>query len=48
VLHGNAIGVGNAPVDGARVALIDDEQMLVAVAEREGDEWRPKLVLRDA
>jgi tRNA pseudouridine55 synthase len=48
VLHGNAIGVGNTTVDGARVALIDDEQMLVAVAEREGDEWRPKLVLRDA
>jgi tRNA pseudouridine55 synthase len=48
VLHGNAISVGDATDEHTRVALIDDEQTLVAVAEREGNELRPKLVLRDA
>jgi hypothetical protein len=31
-----------------RVALVDDAHSLVAVAERDGNELRPKLVLRDA
>jgi tRNA pseudouridine55 synthase len=50
VLHGNAIGVGadDAHAECARVALVDDEQLLVAVADRDANEWRPKLVLRDA
>jgi tRNA pseudouridine55 synthase len=48
VLHGNAIGAGDTHLDCPRVALVDDEQTLVAVAEREGAELRPKLVLRDA
>lgn len=50
VLHGNTIGVGGgeASVDSGPVALVDGEQTLVAVAERQGDELRPKLVLRDA
>lgn len=50
VLHGNAIDAasGDAAAERARVALVDDEQTLVAVAEREGSELRPKLVLRDA
>jgi tRNA pseudouridine55 synthase len=47
VLHGNAIVANGEPL-ASQVALIDDEKALVAVAEREGDELRPKLVLRDA
>jgi len=43
VLHGNAI---LASVDGDRVALLDEET-LIAVAERAGDQLRPVLVLRD-
>jgi tRNA pseudouridine55 synthase len=46
VLHGNAIVANGEPL-ASRVALIDDEKALVAVAERERDELRPKLVLRD-
>jgi len=49
VLHGNAIGAGEgAPAGPDRVALIDDEETLIAVARREGGELRPTLVLRDA
>jgi tRNA pseudouridine55 synthase len=46
VVHGNAIVANGEPL-ASRVALIDDEKALVAVAERAGDELRPKLVLRD-
>ena len=46
VLHGNAINA-NGEWNAASVALIDDEETLVAIAAREGDELRPKLVLRD-
>jgi tRNA pseudouridine55 synthase len=45
VSHGNPVP---ARVDGERVALLDDEQTLIAVADRAGDELRPRLVLRDA
>lgn len=45
VVHGNAIA---ARTVGPRVALIDDEETLIAVADREADELRPALVLRDA
>lgn len=50
VLHGNAIDAAESDVPGAGVpvALLDDTQTLVAVAEREGSALRPKLVLRDA
>jgi len=50
VLHGSAIDASGdaAQMDATRLALIDDEQALVAIAEREGDELHPKLVLRDA
>jgi len=50
VLHGNAIDVAEAdsPFVSGAVALVDDTQTLIAVAEREGAELRPKLVLRDA
>jgi tRNA pseudouridine55 synthase len=48
VLHGNTIGAGDVHADARRVALVDDTQTLVAVAERDGNELRPKLVLRDA
>jgi tRNA pseudouridine55 synthase len=48
VLHGNTIGAGDMQADTPRVALVDDTQTLVAVAERDGNELRPKLVLRDA
>lgn len=45
VMHGNGIGTR---VDAPRVALVDDEETLIAVAERSGNELRPTLVLRDA
>lgn len=48
VLHGNTIGVGDMRAGDSRVALVDNTQTLVAVAERDGNELRPKLVLRDA
>jgi tRNA pseudouridine55 synthase len=32
---------------GIRAALVDASRALVAVAEREGDSWRPRVVLRD-
>jgi tRNA pseudouridine55 synthase len=48
VLHGNTIAIGDLHADAPRVALVDDTQTLVAVAERDGNELRPKLVLRDA
>lgn len=44
VRHGNDIG---ARVAGDRVALIDHEQTLIAVAARDGDRLRPRLVLVD-
>jgi hypothetical protein len=37
-----------AHVSGSRAALVDEADALVAVAEREGDYWRPRVVLRDA
>jgi tRNA pseudouridine55 synthase len=48
VLHGNTIGAGDMHADAPRVALVDGAHTLVAVAERDGNELRPKLVLRDA
>lgn len=45
VLHGNPV---EAREEQGRVALLDDEQSLVAVAERDGRELRPRVVLRDA
>lgn len=44
-LHGNSIA---ARVSGARVALLDDQETLIAVADRVGDDLHPALVLRDA
>jgi tRNA pseudouridine55 synthase len=44
VSHGNAI---DAHEEHARVALIDDGGTLVAIADREGSQLRPRLVLRD-
>jgi tRNA pseudouridine55 synthase len=44
VSHGNAVP---ARIEGAVVSLVDDAGDLVAVAERQGDELRPKTVLRD-
>lgn len=44
VLHGNAV---DARTPGARVGLVDHEGELVAIAIRDRDELRPKLVLRD-
>ena len=32
---------------GSHAALVDASHVLVAVAEREGDSWRPRVVLRD-
>lgn len=45
VSHGNAI---ESRGEGERVALLDDHDELVALAEREGLQLRPRLVLRDA
>jgi tRNA pseudouridine55 synthase len=45
VLHGNPVA---ARVTGARAALVDGARRVVAIADREGDNWRPKVVLRDA
>ena len=45
VVHGNAV---MSRVAAPRVALVDVEDSLIAVAEPDGDELRPKLVLRDA
>jgi len=45
VSHGNAI---DARDETGRVALLSDDGELVAVAEREGAQLRPRLVLRDA
>jgi tRNA pseudouridine55 synthase len=36
-----------AGVPGHRGALLDDDGCLVAVAERRGDDWQPRVVLRD-
>ena len=44
VLHGNAVEARTA---GARVGLVDGDDALVAIATRDGDPLRPKLVLRD-
>ncbi len=45
VLHGRSVAPRS---DGARVALVDDEQTLIAVAERVGDALQPRVVLVDA
>jgi tRNA pseudouridine55 synthase len=45
VAHGNAIA---ADAGGARVALLTPDGALLALADREGDEWRPRLVFADA
>jgi tRNA pseudouridine55 synthase len=37
-----------ASAPGARGALVDQARALVAVAERVGDQWQPRVVLRDA
>jgi tRNA pseudouridine55 synthase len=44
VSHGNAI---DARDESGRVALVGDDGELVAIAEREGMQLRPRLVLRD-
>jgi tRNA pseudouridine55 synthase len=44
-LHGNTVA---ARVDGPRVALVDDQETLIAVADRVGGDLHPALVLRDA
>jgi tRNA pseudouridine55 synthase len=47
VAHGMAVPVA-AHGESMRAALVDAEGALVAIAEREGAEWRPRVVLRDA
>ena len=44
VVHGNTV---TTRVAAPRVALVDHDDSLIAVAEPEGGELRPKLVLRD-
>jgi tRNA pseudouridine55 synthase len=43
VAHGQAV---RATAAGARAALVGSDGTLVAIADREGDAWRPRLVLR--
>ena len=38
----------SAHAPGARAALVDEARALVAVAERQGERWQPRVVLRDA
>lgn len=45
VLHGMTVP---AMEPGERVALVDETRALVAVADRRGDLWQPRVVLRDA
>lgn len=45
VLHGMPVPARAA---GERAALVDGERALVAVAERSGEQWQPRVVLRDA
>lgn len=45
VMHGRAVP---ATVAGARAALVDEDERLLAVAEREGERWQPRLVLAGA
>lgn len=44
VAHGREVG---ARVEGARAALVDAGGALVAIGERQGDAWRPRVVMRD-
>lgn len=46
VLHGNAVIDEDSSL--VRVAMVDENGELVAIAERSGIELRPKVVLRDA
>lgn len=43
VSHGQPVP---ARADGARAALVRDDGALVAIADRDGDDWQPRLVLR--
>ena len=38
----------SAHAPGERAALVDEARALVAVAERQGERWQPRVVLRDA
>jgi tRNA pseudouridine55 synthase len=38
----------SATVAGGRAALLDAAGVLVAIAERRGDRWLPRVVMRDA
>jgi hypothetical protein len=37
----------DATVAGARAALLDAGGQLVAIGERVGEEWQPRVVMRD-
>ena len=45
VAHGNAVAAGGG---GARAALLAPDGALLALADRKGGEWRPRVVFRDA
>ena len=45
ILHGRPIA---ASVAGERAALVDRSGDIVAIATRAGDEWQPRIVLREA
>jgi hypothetical protein len=45
IAHGMSVP---ATADAARAALLDDSGALLAVARRDGDRWRPEVVLASA
>ena len=48
ITRGMAVPVGDVTSDRLRCALLDRAGTLVAIAERAGESWRPKVVLREA
>ena len=48
IARGMAVPAGDAAVDAHRCALLDCSGALVAIAERSGVSWQPKVVLREA
>jgi hypothetical protein len=47
VRHGRAVN-GASPNQPPTVALVDDANELVAIAERVNDAWQPRMVLANA
>ena len=48
VARGLPVSIGDAAIEARRCALLDRAGALVAIAERSGGWWQPKVVLREA